>query len=80
MILVHRLLILFAIASAIGAILAKYWWIALRVVATPSAWLRFTNTLLFFAIALMLEEMLARAWAQQAEEKPPSAGGESETP
>jgi len=37
MIVVRRLLILFAIATGIGAILAKYWWVALRAVATPSA-------------------------------------------
>jgi len=80
MIVVRRLLILFAIASGIGAILAKYWWIALRMVATPLAWLRLTDTLLFFAIALMLEEMLALAWAKRTEERLPSAGRESEMP
>jgi len=80
MIVVRRLLILFAIASGVGAILAKYWWAALRVVATPSAWLRLTDTLLFFAIALMLEEMLALAWVKRTEERLPSAGRESEMP
>jgi len=77
MIVVRRLLILLAIASGIGAILAKYWWIALRVVATPSAWLRATDTLLFLAIALTLEEMLALAWAKRGEESLPPTGRES---
>ncbi|MCK4324013.1 MAG: hypothetical protein KAW89_05740 [Armatimonadetes bacterium] len=80
MIVVRRLLILFAIASGIGAILAKYWWVALHVVATPSAWLRCTNTLLFFAIALMLEELLALAWAKRIKESLPAGGQQSEMP
>ena len=78
MIVVRRLLILLAIASGIGAISAKYWWVALRAVATPSAWLRFTDMLLFFAIALMLEEMLALAWAKRTEESLPAGGQQSE--
>ncbi len=78
MIMVRRLLILFAIASGIGGVLAKYWWVALRAVATPSAWLRFTDMLLLFAIALMLEEILALAWAKRTEENLPAAGQQSD--
>ncbi len=80
MVVVRRLLILFATASGIGTILAKYWWVALHAVATPSAWLRFTNMLLLFAIVLMLEEMLALAWAKRTEESLPTAGQQSEIP
>ncbi len=80
MIVVRRLLILFAIASGIGAMLAKYWWVALRVVATPSAWLRFTDMLLLFAIALTLEEILALACAKRIEENLPAAGQQSDMP
>ena len=74
MVVLYRLLILSAVASGIGAILAKYWVLGLHVVATPSAWLRFTDTLLFFAIALMLERMLALARAKKVEEPAPTAG------
>ena len=63
----HRLLILLAVVSCIGAILAKYWLSGLWVIGTPSAWLRFTNTLLFFAIALMLKQMVTLAQAKKEE-------------
>ena len=62
-----RLLILFAVVSTLGAILAKYWILGLHAVAVPGGWLRFTNTLLFFAIALLLEQMLAVARAKKAQ-------------
>ena len=62
-----RLLILFAVASTIGAILAKYWILGLHAVAVPGGWLRFTNTLLFLAIALLLEQAVAVARAKKPE-------------
>lgn len=68
MVVLYRLVILFAVASGIGAILAKYWVAGLHMVATPSAWLRFADTLLFFAIALMLEQIVALARAKKKEE------------
>ena len=57
----HRPLIVLAVLSCILAIVAHFGATALWGIASPSGWLRFTNTLLFFAIALMLEQMLARA-------------------
>lgn len=69
MVVVHRLLILLAAVTEIGAILAKYWLPGLRQVSTPRGWLIFTSTLLFFAIALMLEQSVTsgrEAGEQQA--------------
>ena len=62
-----RLLILFAVVSTLGAILAKYWVVGLAAVAPPVGWLRLTYALLLFAIALMLEQMLAVARAKKTE-------------
>ena len=69
-----RRFVLSAVDSGRGEVLAKYGVLVLQVVATPSAWLRCTDTLLFFAIALMLERMLALARAKKVEEPAPTAG------
>jgi len=73
MIVLHRLLILCAAASGIGAVLGKFGVLGLRLVATPSAWLRATDTLLFFAIALMLEQLVAMIRAKNKGEPAPAA-------
>lgn len=67
MVILHRLLILLAAATGIGAVLARYWIPSLQMVGTPSAWLRFTNTLLFFALALMLEQVVGLLRAKKTE-------------
>lgn len=68
MVILHRVLILLAVVVGILAVIARIWHPELLGFVTPSAWLRFTNTLLLFAIALMLEQivqaMRAKATAQ----------------
>jgi len=59
MVVLHRLLILFGAASALGAVLLKFGFAGLGMVATASAWLRFSEFLMLFAIALMLEQIVS---------------------
>ena len=69
MVFLHRVLILLAIASGLGAIAAKFWARSLWVIGTPSAWLRATEALLLLAIALMLEQILTTIRAKKAAER-----------
>ena len=78
MIVLHRLLILFAMAGTVGAILAKFWVPQLRAVASPGGWLRFVSAALLLAIALILDQMLGSLGAQKAA-APMPAGGRATT-
>ena len=65
MVVLRRLIVLFAVASGIGAVLARFDLFSLRGVSMPSAWLRVTDTLLLLAIALMLEQIVAQTQAKK---------------
>ncbi len=80
MVVLHRLVILFAVASGIGAVLARFDLFSLRVVSIPSAWLRVTDTLLLLAIALMLEQIVAVARAKKPAETRPAPQESPEGP
>ena len=72
MVFLHRVLILLAIASGLGAIAAKFWAYSLWTLGTPSAWLRATEVLLLLAIALMLEQNLTTLRPKKATQPPAS--------
>ena len=72
MVFLHRIVILLAVASGLGAIAAKFWARGLWVIGTPSAWLRTTEVLLLLAIALMLEQILTTVRAKKAAQPPAS--------
>lgn len=57
MVVLHRVLILLAAVVGIVAVVARIWHPELLLVITPSAWLRFTDTLLLFALALMVAQI-----------------------
>ena len=72
MVVLYRLIVLFAVASGIGAVRARFDLFSVRVVSMPSAWLRVTDTLLLLAIALMLEQIVAQARAKKPVETRPA--------
>ena len=58
MVILQRTLLVLAIVTGILAVIARLWEPELLGFVRASAWLRFTNTLLFFALALMLEQIV----------------------
>ena len=58
MVILHRTLIVLAAVAGILAVIARLWEPEVLTIVRASAWLRFTNTLVFFAVALMLEQIV----------------------